>query len=179
MTIRKSVITVLILLKINQADALSKKHFPGYSDSSTKISVIADHVSSLSKCEIIKIEKKYKNGNILWVTDLISAGGGSMRMEISSDKNEILYIYSSEGPFDYNIVPVDNGVSFDEARNTAERQSSKKILKWVFRKNKGKYEYNFWMFTKTGKAQLRIDAESGEIIVKSARINSSKKNRKE
>lgn len=179
MKIRVCIIPVLILLNINSADALCKKHFTEYSDSLDKISDIADFISSLIKCEVVKIEKKYKSGNTIWVADILTSGGGSLRIEVNSDKKDILYISASEGPFDYNIVPDDNSVSFDEARITAEKQYSRKILKWAFKKNKGKYEYNFWIFTKTGKAQLRIDAESGETIVKTGKINKHKKNQNE
>lgn len=169
----------LILLNLNSSYALYKKHLTHYSDSSNKISEIADYISSLLKCDIVKIEKKYKSENIIWIADIITSGGGTVRIEVNSDTKDILHILASEGPFDYNFVPFENAVSFDDAKNITEKQYSRKILKWALRKNKGKFEYNFWMFTKTGKAQLRIDAESGEAILKKGKIKKHKKNQNE
>lgn len=52
--------------------------------------------------------------------------------------------------------------------------SASKVLKWKLVESKSGMQYHFWMFTKGGAAQLKIDAVTGERIMKNRRRRKSK-----
>ncbi|HMS34528.1 MAG TPA: PepSY domain-containing protein [Ignavibacteria bacterium] len=123
-----------------------------------------DYTSELLKCDIIKAEKKFRKDIPVWKVNVITEGRGSAVIEISAEEKALVSIDAGEGPFEYDITPDKNFISFSEAKRKAEEYSGQKTLKWKYVKNKNSWEYNFWMFIKSGKAQVRIDAASGEIV---------------
>lgn len=116
--------------------------------------------------EIYKIEKKFKKEIPVWNIEMVTKTGGSLEFEISGADEKLLVIIADEGPFDYEINPGNEIIPFSSASKTAEEFTSQKVMKWKLVQVKEKYEYDFWLFTKTGKAQVRIDALTGEIITK-------------
>ena len=128
------------------------------------ISEAVNFVMEISGGEVISAERKFKKSDPLWELILITSEGSFVKMEISFFDKTVLMMSSDEGPFTYDIKPSQDYISLFEAINIADSQSSQKVLKWKFLKVKDKWEYNFWLFTKSGKAQLRLDAETGEII---------------
>jgi hypothetical protein len=125
-----------------------------------------DYAKSIVAGEIVKVEKKFKSGIPIWEVTMISSGGGKVVIEIGYNNLKLIYISAPEGPYDYFINPGNNIVSFPDARSTAEAYTGEAVLKWVLKEYRGKWEYNFWHFTKTGRAQVRVDAETGQIITK-------------
>jgi uncharacterized membrane protein YkoI len=123
-----------------------------------------DYTSELLKCDIIKAEKKFRKDIPVWKVNVITEGRGSAVIEISAMEKALLSIDAGEGPFEYDLIPEKNFISFSEAKRKAEEYSGQKTLKWKFLRNKTSWEYNFWMFIKSGKAQVRIDAVSGDIV---------------
>lgn len=123
-----------------------------------------DYTSELLKCDIIKAEKKFRKDIPVWKMNVITEGRGSAVIEISAEEKALISIDAGEGPFEYDIIPGKNFISFSEAKSKAEEYSGQKTLKWKYAKNKNSWEYNFWMFIKSGKAQVRIDAASGDIV---------------
>lgn len=123
-----------------------------------------DYVIQLSEGDVTKAERKFKKDIPIWKVDVITPGGGSVKVELSSLDKSLVRIDADEGPFEYDIKPDKNFVSFKDAKNIAEQSTGQKILKWNFFNSKKNWEYNFWLFLKSGKAQVRVDAESGEII---------------
>lgn len=113
---------------------------------------------------VTKAEKKFKKDIPIWEIDLITAERGSIELEISSSDKNLIKVISSEGPFDYEIKPDKNFIAFSSAKKTAEDLTGQKILKWNYYKNRSRWEYNFWLFTKSGRAQVRVDAETGEVV---------------
>lgn len=128
------------------------------------ISDAIDYTSKLLECDIIKAEKKFRKDIPVWKVNAITKDRGTIVIEISSSDNTLLSIDASEGPFDYEIKPDKDLISFAEARKKAELHSGQKTLKWKYLKNKNNWEYNFWVFIKSGKAQIRVDASSGDIV---------------
>lgn len=133
---------------------------------SSGIREAVEYVLSLINGEIISAEKKFKNEIAYWKIDLITEERGGLSFEISGSANSVIKIISSEGPFDYEILPSKEHVKYSEACKTAEASVGMKILKWNYLKVKDKWEYHFWVFTKSGKAEVRVDAETGEVIKK-------------
>lgn len=127
---------------------------------------IIQKTENLVQGEILKAEKKYKRDIAVWKINVIAVTGGALSIEFSDNQNELFLIEGNEGPFDYEILPLQKSVSFSRAKKTAEDYSGQKILKWNLKKNKEVWEYSFWVFTKSGKAQIRVNAESGELILK-------------
>ena len=136
-------------------------------DTNVNIKEVIDFMLYLIPGEVTKIEKKFKKDNPIWKVNMITPTGGSLEIELPHNEKKILNLEAEEGPFDYDISPVAGMVSFSAAKKTAEGYTSKNILRWSLRQNRDKMEYNFWLFTKTGKAQVKVDAESGEVITKS------------
>ena len=127
---------------------------------------VLDFSFSIYNGEIFKIEKKFKKEIPVWNIEMVTKNGGSLELEISGAEEKLLAIVADEGPFDYEINPGNEIIPLSAAIKNAEEFTSQKVKKWKLIKFKEKYEYDFWLFTKSGKAQVRIDALSGEIITK-------------
>ena len=128
------------------------------------ISDAVDYARMLMEGEVVKAERRFKKDVPFWKLDMVTEQKGVVEFEISLTEKDLIRIDSDEGPFDYEIRPVEKYISFLYAKKSAEESTGQKILKWNYFKNKNSWEYNFWVFTKSGKAQVRVDAESGEII---------------
>ena len=128
------------------------------------ISDAIDYTLKLLECDITKAEKKFRKDIPVWKVNAITKERGTIVIEISASDKALLSIEAAEGPFDYEIKPDKDLISFAEARKKAEVHSGQKTLKWKYLKNKNNWEYNFWVFIKSGKAQVRIDAASGDIV---------------
>jgi uncharacterized membrane protein YkoI len=135
-------------------------------DTNVNIKEVIDFTLLLLPGEVTKIEKKFKKDIPIWKINMITSTGGSIEIELSYKEKRLLNLEADEGPFDYEMIADPEMVSFSAAKKTAEEYAAQNILKWSLRLNRDKMEYNFWLFTKTGKAQVKIDAESGEIITK-------------
>jgi hypothetical protein len=131
-----------------------------------EVKLVIEHARSILNGEIVKIEKKFKSGNPLWEVTMLTSGGGKAVIDISCKDPKLLNISAPEGPYDYSVNTGYNFISFSEAKNSAEAHAGEPVLKWVLKEHNGKWEYNFWHFTKTGRAQVRVDAETGKIITK-------------
>lgn len=135
-------------------------------NTSNQISIkdAVDYTTELLKCDITKAEKKFRKDIPVWKVNVITEGRGSAVIEISAMEKSLVSIDAGEGPFEYDLIPDKNFISFAEAKKKAEEYSGQKTLKWKYLKNKNSWEYNFWMFIKSGKAHVRIDAASGDIV---------------
>jgi hypothetical protein len=128
------------------------------------ISDAIDYTSKLLECDIIKAEKKFRKDIPVWKVYVITKERGTAVFEISATDKNLISIDAGEGPFEYEIKPDKEFISFTEAKKKAEDHSGQKTLKWKYLKNKNNWEYNFWVFIKSGKAQIRVDAASGDIV---------------
>ncbi|MEO6695547.1 MAG: PepSY domain-containing protein [Ignavibacteria bacterium] len=135
-------------------------------DTNINIREVIDYTLLLLPGEVTKVEKKFKKDIPIWKINMITSTGGSIEVELSCKDKKLLNLEADEGPFDYEIIPDNGMVSFTAAKKTAEEYTSQNILKWCLKQNRDKMEYNFWLFTKTGKAQVKVDAESGDIVTK-------------
>lgn len=124
----------------------------------------AEYVMRFCDGEVTKAEIKFKKDIPIWKVDLLTKDRGSVKFEMSAFDKSLIRIDASEGPFNYEIKPDNGMIPFSEAQRTAEDHTGLKTLKWNLFKNKKNWEYNFWLFIKSGKAQVRINAETGEIV---------------
>jgi len=147
--------------KYNQSSA---KFLDTNAGSSISITDAVDYANMLMEGEIVKAERKFRRDVLFWKLDLVTSQKGVIKFEISLTDRTLIRLDSDEGPFEYEIKPGDEYASFSTAKNAAEVFTGQKILKWNYFKNKNSWEYNFWLFTKSGKAQVRVDAVSGEVI---------------
>jgi uncharacterized membrane protein YkoI len=130
----------------------------------TGIKEAIDNVMQLTEGDVTKAERKFSKDIPVWKVDVITNDRGIIKVELSALDNSLVRIDSDEGPFDYEIKPQKDLISFGEAKKTAEGYTGQKTLKWNFYKNRDQHEYNFWLFIKSGKAQVRVNAETGEIV---------------
>lgn len=141
---------------------------PNFLDTNTSnlytISDAIDYTLNLLECDITKAEKKFRKDIPVWKVNAITKERGTIVVEISSTDKTLISIDAGEGPFDYEIKPDKDLIPFSEAKKKAEDHSGQKTLKWKYLKNKNNWEYNFWVFIKSGKAQIRIDAATGDIV---------------
>ncbi len=131
----------------------------------TDIKEAIAYSSSLCEGFITKAEQKFRKDIPVWKIDIITKDRGYLKVELSAFDNSLLRIESEEGPFNYEIKPGGNFIPFSEAQKSAEMHTGMKTLKWNLTKGKNVWEYSFWLFIKSGKAQIRVNAETGEIIV--------------
>ncbi len=173
MTAGKKIILVILLSVINNVGSGRNNFYQfkysetayNFLDTNVKIGNVIDFVGKIIDGDIIKAEKKFKKNIQIWKINVHIPSGGFVNMEISAADKKILQIDAEEGPFEYEIVPDEGIVSFNSAKRNAEEYSGQKILKWNLKQNRDKFEYGFWMFTKSGKAQVKIDAGTGDLIL--------------
>lgn len=138
-------------------------------ESRTGISKVIEMTQNLIQSDIQKVEKKVVKDIPVWKVITLTQSGGMIKFEFKFNEIELLQIDSEEGPFDYDLIPKKEFLSFATAKSTAEKHSGLKILKWSLKEIKQNWEYSFWVFTKSGKAHIRVNALSGEIIVKKSK----------
>lgn len=170
MPLHKFILPVMFLLIINtvsECRSLRSKYNESsiyYLDTNAKITEVIENLLKVIPGDIIKIEKGFKKNELMWKVNMIYGEGSVIKFEVSSDGNSILSIIADEGPYDYEIKPGASLIPYSSAKKTAENHTSKKVLKWNLKQNKDKYEYSFWLFTKSGKAHVKVDADTGDII---------------
>lgn len=130
----------------------------------TDIISAIEFVKQLTEGNVIKAEMKFKKDLPVWIIYATGNSNNTFIVELSCEDNTLLRIDADEGPFEYELNPGKNFISFSESKKIAEEYTGIKTLKWRFLKNKNRWEYNFWLFLKSGRAQVRINAETGEII---------------
>ncbi len=170
----KIFLSVLLLLNFclqaegitGQSKSLLTLSYSLDTNASKEVSIVdaINFALGLFEGSVTKAEKKFKKDIPIWEIDLITVERGSVEIEISSSDKNLIKVISDEGPFEYEIKPEENFIPFSSARKTAEEKAGQKILKWSYYKNRSRWEYNFWLFTKSGRAQVRVDAETGEVI---------------
>jgi uncharacterized membrane protein YkoI len=179
MATEKIFLPVLILIFFVSAKEVKSSSFiylhSVYSNSDTNSSNIVNIVEAIGFTtqlldgDIVKAERKFKRDIPIWKIDMITKEKGSFEVEISAVDKSLIRIDADEGPFEYEIRPDESLISFSEAKNIAEQMTGQKTLKWNLYKNRNTWEYNFWIFIKSGKAQVRVDAASGDIITSKKR----------
>lgn len=130
----------------------------------TDIKSAIDEVIRLTGGNVTKAEMKFKKDIPVWIIEATGKDNNTFKVELSCNDNTLLRIDADEGPFNYDIDPGKNFITFSESKKIAEEHTGQNTLKWRFFKNRNNWEYNFWLFLKSGKAQIRINAETGEII---------------
>ncbi len=173
MTACKIITLVIIISALNNSNSAGSNylHFKysetvnNFLDTNVKIGNAIEYAGTIIVGDVVKAEKKFKKNIQIWILNIHLPSGGFVEMEISASEKKILQIKADEGPFEYDLEPGEGIVSFNSAKKNAEDHSGLKILKWVLKQNKEKYEYNFWVFTKSGKAQVKIDAGTGDLIL--------------
>lgn len=170
----RTVIIVLLML-ISQncfpgnfiADKYMKSafNFPD-TNKNNHLSIIdaVNFISEISPGEIVSAEKKFRKDNPVWELILLTEPGSAVKFEVSYFERTILSVISDETPVKYDLRPSENFISLSQAIKIVSEHTPQNVLKWKFHKIKDSWEYSFWLFTKSGKAQLRLNAESGEII---------------
>jgi len=132
------------------------------SEIETALNVTAEAVIG----NIVRAEKKFAKDNIYWETEVITNSGSSLKLNIDISGQRIFGIKSEDGPFDYELIAGENLISFSDAKQNAESTSGSKVLKWKLVETKSGLQYHFWIFTKGGAAQFKLDAATGERIMK-------------
>lgn len=174
MNTKKIYLTLIFLLICNtrsESSVIQNKYIQtsgNFLDTNASIGVTirdaVDYTAELLECVITKAELRFMKDIPLWKINGITSDRGTVELEISALDRSLLKIDAEEGPFEYEIKPHKDLVSFTEAKRKAEDFSGQKTLKWNLSRIKKRWEYHFWVFIKSGKAQVKIDAATGDII---------------
>ena len=164
-------IVILLILEFVSVKAASSNYLPDSSQahSGNSVSEIEKAINITAKAvngNIVKAEKKFAKDNSYWETEVITNSGSSLKLNIDVSGQRIFGIKSEEGPFDYELIAGDNLISFSDAKQNAESTSGSKVLKWKLAETKSGLQYQFWIFTKGNAAQFKLDASTGERIMK-------------
>ncbi len=116
--------------------------------------------------EVVRAEKKYVSERLLWRLNIQARSGSSIVMSILTGEGRITEVKSDEGPFDYDLDPGQGLIRFSEAKTVAEKEAGTVILKWKLAETSSGFQYHFWFFTKGGPAQFKMNAKTGERIMK-------------
>lgn len=142
--------------------------FPAENDSIRngvqEIITAVEIASAALEAEVVKAEKKFQGGTVYWKAEMLCTSGSEVRLLINIGGKRIAEASSEEGAFDYEFDPGGNLIPLSEAQSLAEKNAGRKILKWKLVENKAGSQYHFWLFTKGGAAQFRVDALTGEQI---------------
>ena len=122
--------------------------------------------NSAVDAEIVKAEKKYVSERLVWRLNLQLPAGSALVLNISVNENRITDAKGDEGPFEYDFDPGQGLMRFSEAKASAEKESGAGILKWRLSESAAGFRYQFWIFAKGGPAQYKLDAKTGERIMK-------------
>lgn len=124
---------------------------------------------------IIKAERKYREKGTFVEIEVLTVKGGRLTLELGNKTGELLALESKEGPFEYEIYPGNNLQLLSKMKKIAEENTGDEVLKWKLSLKKDVWEYEFWTVSKTGKANMRINADTGEIIAKAPKKEPKKK----
>lgn len=165
-TIAIALISFLILsIEVRNDQFQYSETSNNFLDTNVNITEAIEIALGIAEGEVTKVERKFKKNIPIWKIDLITLTGGALEIEISYKEKRLIRLDASEGPFNYDVNVNPGLIPFSEAKKSAEDFAAQTTLKWNLYQNKENWEYNFWLFTKTGRAQVRVNAENGEVII--------------
>jgi len=129
---------------------------------------VVNFVSALFGGDFIHSELIETDHGILWKIEVKNMEGAIVLIKISLEPLGIFIIQGIEGPFNYNIDPGDDFVSFADALEKAGTEASGELVEWVFaeREIEGGVMWVYEFIFKDGdiKHIVVVDASTGEII---------------
>lgn len=129
--------------------------------------------------DVIKAERKFREKGVFIELEILTPKGGRMNLELENKSGNLLSLESKEGPFEYEIYPGNNLQLLSKMKKVVEENSGDEVLKWKLSQKKDNiWEYEFWTITKSGKANIRINADTGNLITKPPKKEPKKKKEK-
>lgn len=147
-------------------------------DSSISLKQSIEIAEKIIDGEIIKAERKFREKGVFVELEILTPKGGRIDLELENKTGRLLTLESKEGPFEYEIYPGNNLQLLSKMKKIVEENTGDEVLKWKLSQKKEVWEYEFWTISKTGKANVRINADSGDIISKPPKKEPKKKKKK-
>lgn len=152
------------------AEAQSDSAFNTTHSSSSEILQAVKIAQASMSGSIVRAEKKFARERTYWRVDVITSSGAAVEIQIDLEEHRIIAVKAEEGPFDYGFEPGSGLTGLEAAKSKAESEAGSPVLKWKLVESAKGMQYHFWLFTKGGPAQYKLDAVSGERIVSKKRI---------
>ncbi len=152
-----------------------KVSYSASNDSTISLMQSIEIADKIIEGDIIKAERKFREKGTFVELEILTPKGGRMILELENKTGNMLSLESKEGPFEYEIYPGNNIQLLSKMKKSVEENTGDEVLKWKLSQKKEVWEYEFWTISKTGKANIRINADSGEIISKPIKKEPKKK----
>lgn len=115
---------------------------------------------------LVSVQRIKTNDNGIWEVKVITASGALIKFEYFESNGQIREIHGLTGPFDYNLDPGNGLMLYQDVRAIALNAKAGNITSWKLEKDESdnRWEYRFFITASDGKWELRINAETGQIL---------------
>lgn len=115
---------------------------------------------------LLSVNRIKSNDDGLWEVKVLTPAGALIKFEYFETTGQIREIHGLTGPFEYDLDPGNNFLLYQDVRVIALNAKSGNINSWKLEKDESdnRWEYRFFITTDDGNWELRIHAETGQIL---------------
>lgn len=115
---------------------------------------------------LVSIQRIKTDDNGIWEVKVMTASGALIKFEYFESNGQLREIHGLTGPFDYNLDPGNGLMLYQDVRTIALNAKAGSITSWKLEKDESdnRWEYRFFITATDGKWELRIHAETGQIL---------------
>ena len=112
---------------------------------------------------VTESESEIEDGVAAWKVEITTQQGAEVEVYCRQDNDELLRIDGESGPFDYNIVPGNGLIDFNQAKAIAAGETAEDLENWQLRPE-DKYN-NQWVYTLDfDDTKVYINAVDGTVL---------------
>ncbi len=126
---------------------------------------IIDAALAIVEGEVIHSEREEDDEGDVWEVVVKTSSGAIVKIELLSD-GTILEIDGEDKPFDYEVTPGEDLLTFREALEIAQALTDGKLSEWGLEREEGVLIYEFEFRTELGVLEITLDASSGDVLSK-------------
>lgn len=115
---------------------------------------------------LVSVTRIKSNDDGLWEVKVLTPSGALIKFEYFEMTGNIREIHGLSGPFDYNLNPGNDLLLYQNVRVIALNAKSGNITSWKFEKDESdnRWEYRFFITADDGNWELRIHAQTGQVL---------------
>ena len=115
---------------------------------------------------LVSINRIKSNDDNLWEVKVLTPSGALIKFEYFEVTGNIREIHGLTGPFDYNLDPGNGLMLYQDIRVIALNAKSGSITSWKLERDESdnRWEYRFFITANDGNWELRIHAQTGQML---------------
>ena len=122
---------------------------------------VLEKALSIVSGEVIKAELEMG----IWEVYVLTESGGVVEVEIKDDTLALISVEGDEPPFDYEVTPGADFLTFSEAKTIVFDNFEGEIDSWEFEKDDNQvWVYEFILIVNQDEIKVEIDAKTGDIL---------------